>query len=54
MGKTKKQNIEELEWELRYERFSGMTTRSMCECGERMCRRYKCEDCILKEIAEFR
>lgn len=47
-------NIKQLERELRYECYDGITTRHMCDCNERMCRRYKCRDCIQKELEVYR
>jgi len=42
--------IEELQSELSYEMYDGVTTRHMCDCNRKSCRRNRCVLCIQEEI----
>lgn len=39
--------------ELRYEEAEGIHTYSMCSCGRRMSRSYKCVLCLREELENY-
>ena len=50
MSDEKKGKIDGLFYDLDYEMYRGVTTRHMCECNRKSCRRNKCVLCIKEDI----
>lgn len=52
--KGKLSQIEMIEAQLRYEKAAGVHTYTMCDCGRKSCRRYKCTSCLEVELDELK